>query len=55
MQLQLLQWDEARAVGGTNTGPTVLNRLVTDAEFTQMVSNHFRLNKKKNSIMELQI
>lgn len=31
-------------MGGTNTGPTVLDGLVGQSEFTQVVSNHFRLN-----------
>ncbi len=31
-------------MGSTNTGLTVLNRLVGDREFTQIVTNHFRLN-----------
>jgi hypothetical protein len=31
-------------VGGTNTGPTVLNRLVGDGELRKVVTNHLRLN-----------
>ena len=46
----LLEWDESGAVGGTDTGTTVLNRLVCDAELSQIVSNHLRLknNHQRN-------
>merc|ERR550517_1502773 len=40
----LLQWDESWRVGGTNTGPSVFDGFVRDTEFTQVVSNHFRLD-----------
>lgn len=48
MDAHLLQWDEARRVGGTDTRSTVLNRLVCDGEFTQVMSNHLRLYKNIN-------
>jgi len=31
-------------VGGTNTRPSVLDRFVTDAELSQMMTDHFRLD-----------
>lgn len=31
-------------MGGTNTGPTVLNWFVCEREFSQVVSNHFGLD-----------
>merc|ERR1719189_2606867 len=40
----LLEGDEPGAVGGSNTGPTVLHRLVGDGELAQVVSNHLRLH-----------
>ena len=40
----LLEGDEARRVGGTNTGLAVLNRSVGDGEFCQVVANHVGLN-----------
>merc|ERR1719384_1240661 len=40
----LLEGDESGAVGGSNTGPTVLNRLVGDGELAQVVSNHLWLD-----------
>merc|ERR1712192_377508 len=40
----LLEGDESGAVGGTNTGPTVLYRLVGDGELSQVVSNHLWLH-----------
>merc|ERR1740129_1053674 len=40
----LLEGDESGAVGGTNTGPTVLHRLVGDGELSQVVSNHLWLH-----------
>ena len=40
----LLQWDETRTVCGTNTWSTVLDRLVTDTELSQIMTNHFRLD-----------
>lgn len=30
----LLEWDESGGVGGSDTGPTVLHRLVGDAELS---------------------
>lgn len=52
----LLQRDESRAVGGTNTRATVLDWLVGNGEFAQVVSNHFGLGKsatKHNSLTNL--
>merc|ERR1719300_394395 len=40
----LLEGDESGAVGGSNTGPTVLNRLVGDGELAQVVPNHLWLD-----------
>merc|ERR1719216_433076 len=40
----LLEGDESGAVGGTNTGPTVLHRLVGDGELPQVVSDHLWLH-----------
>merc|ERR1712072_1650451 len=42
--LSLLEWHEAGGLGGTNTGGTVLDRLVGDGELTEVVSNHVSLN-----------
>lgn len=39
----LLERNETRRVGSTNTGTTVLDGLVSDGELTQVVSNHFGL------------
>merc|ERR1719500_774558 len=36
----LLEGDESGAVGGSNTGPTVLHGLVGDGELAQVVSSH---------------
>lgn len=38
-----LERNEPRRMGGTNTWSTVLDRLVTDGEFGQVMSNHLRL------------
>ena len=43
-QTSLLQRNEARRVGGTNTGATVLDGLVGDGELAEVVSNHFGLD-----------
>lgn len=43
----LLQRNEAGGVGGTNTGATVLNRLVCNGEFSKVVTNHLRLQEKE--------
>ena len=40
----LLQRDESRRVSGTNTRPSVFDGFISDAEFTQIMTNHFRLN-----------
>eukprot|EP01084_Bolivina_argentea_P067095 122280_1 len=40
----LLQGDESRRVGRTNTRATVLDGLVRNGELSQVVSNHFGLN-----------
>merc|ERR1719222_560552 len=40
----LLEGDESRAVRGSDTGPTMLHRLVGDGELSQVVSNHFGLH-----------
>jgi hypothetical protein len=42
--LQLLQRDEAGAVGGADTGPAVLHWLVRDGELSQVVADHLRLH-----------
>jgi len=42
----LFQWDKPRTVSSTNTRPSVLDWFVCDAEFSQIMTNHFRL---KNS------
>jgi hypothetical protein len=36
--------NETRRVGGTNTGPTMLHRLVGKGELSKVVANHFRLD-----------
>ena len=40
---RLLERDEPRAVGGSDTGPTVLHRLVRHGELAQVVAHHLRL------------
>merc|ERR1719334_338011 len=40
----LLQRDEPRAVGGTNTWTTVLDRLVRNGELSQVMTNHLWLD-----------
>jgi len=40
----LLQRNESRRVSGTNTGSTVLDRLVRDRKLSQIVTHHFRLD-----------
>lgn len=47
----LLQRNKSGRVGGTDTRPSVFDRLVSDAKFTQIMSNHFRLLKSESSIM----
>merc|ERR1719288_465261 len=37
---RLLEGDESGAVGGSDTGPTVLHRLVGDGELAQVVTSH---------------
>lgn len=39
--VRLFQWNKTRAVGGTNTWPTVLDWFVWQREFAQVVANHF--------------
>lgn len=41
----LLQRNEARGVGGSNTRTTVLDWLVCDGELSKVVTNHLRLQK----------
>jgi hypothetical protein len=41
---RLLQGNETGRVGGTDTGTTVLDGLVGDREFTQVVANHLGLD-----------
>merc|ERR1719188_1627348 len=41
---RLLEGDESGAVGGSDTGPTVLHRLVGDGELAQVVTNHLWLH-----------
>jgi len=43
-EMHLLEGNEPRRVGGSDTGSTVLHRLVRDAEFSEIMTNHFRLN-----------
>ena len=38
------QRDKPRGVGGTDTGPTVLDRLVGDGKLCKIVANHLRLD-----------
>jgi len=40
----LLERNESGRVGGTNTRTTVLDGLVRDREFTQVVTGHLRLD-----------
>jgi len=40
----LLERDELGRAGCTNTGATVLDRLVSDGELAQIVTNHIRLD-----------
>lgn len=40
----LLERDEARRVGGTDTGATVVYRLVGDGKLTEVVSDHLGLD-----------
>jgi hypothetical protein len=40
----LLERNETRRVGGTNTGTTVLDGLVGDGELSEVVSNHLGLD-----------
>lgn len=40
----LLQRNEAGRMSGSNTRTTVLNRLVSDGELSQVMTNHFRLD-----------
>jgi hypothetical protein len=44
MVVALLERDEARRMGSTNTGLSVLSRLVSDGELTKVEANHFGLN-----------
>ena len=43
-KLRILEWDETGRMGGTNTWPSVLHRLVCDRELSKVVSNHFSLD-----------
>ena len=51
MFFRLLEWDKSGAVGGTDTGPTVLDWLVGDRELAQIMTNHlgFDFNLKDNN------
>lgn len=40
----LLEWDEARGVGSTDTWPSVFNWFVCNTELPQVVSDHLRLD-----------
>lgn len=42
--ISLLKGNEPRAVGGTNTGPTVLYEFVGHGELPQVVTDHLRLD-----------
>ena len=44
MFFRLLEWDKSGAVGGTDTGPSVLDWLVGDGELAQIVTNHLGLD-----------
>jgi hypothetical protein len=51
--LSLLERDKSRRVGSSNTGPTVLHRLVRDRELSQIVTNHLGLqttNSNENTV-----
>jgi hypothetical protein len=39
-----LEGNEPRGVGGTDTRPTVLDRLVRDGELCEVVANHLRFD-----------
>jgi len=43
-EMDLLEGNEPRRVGGSNTRSTVLHRLVRDAKLSEVVTNHFRLD-----------
>ena len=45
----LFERDESRRVGGANTRSTVLDRLVRDAELSQVMSDHFGLQKSERN------
>ena len=47
----LLERDKSRRVCGTNTRPSMFNWLVCDGKLTQVVTNHFRLEKKVKIIL----
>lgn len=48
----LFQWNEPGGVGGTNTGPAVLHRLVGDGELPQVVTDHLGLQEKQRRALE---
>uniref|UniRef100_A0A0A9G7S7 40S ribosomal protein S15 n=1 Tax=Arundo donax TaxID=35708 RepID=A0A0A9G7S7_ARUDO len=39
-----LEGNEPRGVGSTDTGPSMLDRLVADEEFSEVVPNHLRFS-----------
>ena len=51
MERSLFERDEARGVGGTDTGATVLHRLVCDGELPQVVADHLRLWTYWNNLL----
>ena len=48
------QWNETRRVGSSNTRATVLDWLVRDGEFAEIVANHlgldFNLDNDENKV-----
>lgn len=46
--MRLLERDETRRVGSSDTGATVLDRLVWDGELSEVVSDHLRLDLSLN-------
>ena len=40
----LLEWNETRRVSGTDTWSSVFDRFISDTEFTQIMTNHFRFD-----------
>ena len=51
----LLQGDETRRVGSTDTGATVPDRLVGDGVLTQVGSNHLTLKEEEEICTRMRI